>query len=199
MKRSRLLLAVLLSLALASQLVAAMSDSSALKNAKALWGPLAMIASIRDTTASNWTRLIGLKTNTCASTFTILGSGFNTWDAAFNDYMANVPPIAGPYAQNLTLVRQAWDNVAVTGAQFYVDDSAVGPSNIPAPQQAITWSTVLNTTTVLNGLHVVCFQAWDAAGNFALTEAQLFRVDQASGMPGQTLAAKAPVQGTTLR
>lgn len=177
---------------------AAMTDSKAMTEARKLWGPLAMISSVRDVTAANWTRQIGIKSETCANKFTVFGTGFNTWDAAFANHAANPPNVAGPFSGNVTMEQEAFDNIAIIGAQFYADDKPIGLSVVALPQQTVIWNAVLDTTMLTPGLHVRCFQAWDAAGNYGFSQARLFSVDQAAPPSTTPWRLQPPVLGTTI-
>jgi len=159
-------------------LYAAMSDSTALKQARVLWGNLASIGQLRDSTASNWTKQIGVKSPGCIRPFTVLGSGFNTWENAFADYAAHPVPMAGPFKGTVNFKASAWDNVAITKFDFIIDGASLNAVITLSPQPQWDVSVPVNTTLLANGLHLACIRAEDAAGNVGLSAARLFNVDQ---------------------
>jgi hypothetical protein len=185
MKRLLILLSLLL---LSPPLLAmfAMSDAAALKRARELWGDVAMIGTARDIFASNWYKQVGYKSPGCYNEFTILGSGFNTWDVAFDDASTKPPvTIAGPFKGNLTITAEAFDNQGVTGFQYFVD--GVGQPAVTfapdPPQLKVQVNLTINTTTLNKGNHVLCARATDAAGNTGRSpNGWLFSVDQATGV-----------------
>lgn len=158
---------------------AAMSDSTALRQAKTLWGNLGAIGTIRDQTATNWTKQVGVKSIGCLQPFTVLGSGFNTWDNAYADAAAHPVSIAGPLKGTVNFLSNAWDNVAVTKFDFIIDGVPLNAVITLPPQQDWDVSVPVNTSLLSNALHVVCVRAEDAAGNVGLSAARLFYVDQA--------------------
>lgn len=160
-------------------LYAALSDAAAMKQARSLWGNLAAIGTIRDYTATNWTRQIGVKSIGCIEPFTVLGSGFNTWDAAFADYAAHPVPMAGPFKGTVNFKASAWDNVAVTKFDFIIDGVPMNAVITLAPAPLWEVSVPVNTSLLANGLHLACIRAEDAAGNVGLSAARLFNTDQA--------------------
>ena len=163
----------------ASPLHAAMSDAQALKQARLLFGSQAEIATIRDVNAQNWTKQIGVKSVGCYQPFTVLGSGFNTWDAAFADYALHPVAMGGPFKGTVTFKSTAWDNVAVTKFDLIIDSERLNAvvTLPPAPQWDVSVPVI--TTLLSSGLHVVCKRAEDAAGNVGLSlKVWLFNVDQ---------------------
>jgi hypothetical protein len=76
-------------------------------------------------------------------------------------------PAAGAVvAGTMVLGAAASDNGAVAAVQFLVDGRAVGQQVASAPY-SYSW----NSTSVSNGTHSVQAQAWDTAGNTALSSA----------------------------
>lgn len=158
-------------------LFAALSDAAALNKARQLWGPLATISSIRNATASNWTKLVGIETKGCADAFTIIGTGFNTWDAAFDNAALYQPGIAGPFNGTITLQMYAWDMVGIARFNFIVDGIHLPDISQPAAPQMVATKT-FDTTTLTTGVHVLCGEAHDSWANRTRSPAYLFRVDQ---------------------
>lgn len=165
-------------------LYAALSDSAALSKARQMWGPLATISSIRNSNASNWTRQVGIESTNCQTPFTVFGSGFNTWDAAFADAALRPIPMSGPFKGTVQLQMDAWDDVGVTRFRFYIDGVQQPELTQPSKPQ-MTATQNFDTRTIANGIHVLCARAFDAGSNFGASRAFLFRVDQtiASGPP----------------
>ncbi len=176
MKRLWLLLVVWIGVI---PLYAAMSDANALKQARLLFGPQATIATIRDLNANNWTKQIGVKSLGCYQPFTVLGEGFNTWDAAFANYVLHPAPIGGPFRGTVNFKSMAWDNVAVTKFDLVIDSERLNAVVNLVPAQSWDVTIPVNTTLLMNGMHVVCKRAEDAAGNVGLSlKVWLFNVDQ---------------------
>lgn len=168
-------------------LYASMSDPSALKLAKTTWGDVAMIGQRRDMTASNWTKLVGYKSPMCVNDFTVVGSGFSTWDAAFADAQAHPAAVGGPFKGIVTVQVNAWDNVALSSVQFYIDGNAIAMAKTPQPPVSMlvaTWD--VDTTMLTNGYHVLCAQAVDTSMLTGKSyDGYLFKVDQTAGAAGQ--------------
>lgn len=73
-------------------------------------------------------------------------------------------PVGGSTVSGSTVITAtAADNVGVTGVQFLLDGSPLGPEDTVAPF-SIGW----NTTTTTNGTHQLSAQARDAAGNLGV-------------------------------
>lgn len=165
-------------------LYAAMSDANAMKNARMRWGDIAAIGTVRcqkerpGCTATNWTKQVGISSLNCTNAFTVLGSGFNTWDAAFADADAHPAPIAGPLKGTVNFRAKAFDDVAVVKLDFIIDSTPLNAAiqNAPGPQWDISFP--INTTLLAPGMHAVCATASDAAGNTGRSGALLFTVDQ---------------------
>lgn len=160
-------------------LYAAMSDAQALKQARLLFGPQAEIATVRDLNAQNWTKQIGVKSLGCFQPFTILGSGFNTWDAAFADYVLHPVAIGGPFKGTVNFKSSVWDDVAVTKFDLIIDSERLNAVITIPPAPRWDLAIPVNTTLLTNTMHVVCKRAEDAAGNVGLSlKVWLFNVDQ---------------------
>jgi glucose/arabinose dehydrogenase/PKD repeat protein len=61
---------------------------------------------------------------------------------------------------SITITADADDDVGVTGVQFFVDGSPIGPEDVAAPYAA-TWDTRIYT----NGAHTLTARARDTSGN----------------------------------
>lgn len=173
---------------------AAMSDLAALAKAQQTWGSQAMIGTGRFGTQSNWTKLVGFHSIGCQEAFTAVGSGFNTWEAAFLDSDAHPFPIAGPYKGTMTIKAQVWDNVAVSGAQFFIDSVSRPQLLPPTIAPYFIAEDPIDTTQLAPGIHVACVQAWDQEQNRGRSHAFLFRVDQTAGTAG-TFFVNEPLNG----
>src|SRR3970040_1736576 len=144
------LIGVLVFLALDMTLQAAMSDARAMSEAKKLFGPLAMIWQERNSTATNWTKLIGIESKRCATPAVTMGKGFNTWDAAFIDYNTHKfeRPIAGPFSGTIQLKASAFDNRGLKNYQWVVDGTDYGSLfNISGPEPIKEWLMELTVDT----------------------------------------------------
>lgn len=159
-------------------LYAAMSDATALKQAKMIFGNQAAIETVRDILASNWTKQIGVKSIGCANDFTAFGTGFNTWDAAFADWAVHPASISGPFKGTVNFKATAWDNNAVTKFDFIIDSGPLNSTISLTPAQSWSVSVPVSTTLLTTGVHVVCAYAQDAAGLVGRSAARLFSVDQ---------------------
>lgn len=166
----------------------AMSDAAALKKARDIWGDVAMIGTARDIVASNWYRQVGYKSPGCYNEFTIVGQGFNTWDAAFNDASTKPPvTIAGPFKGNLLITAEAFDNVGLIGFQYFIDGVGQPALTVPPdpPQPKLTVNLTVDTTTLNKGNHVLCARATDTSNNVGRSSnGWMFSVDQATGSSG---------------
>lgn len=184
----RVLRVAALALGAAIPLYAAMSDTSALKKAKATWGDVAMIGQKRNMVQSNWSKLVGFASPKCDQEFTVVGSGFNTWDAAFADADMHPAMIFGPFKQTITLRIQAWDNVSLKEVAFWIDGNSIAAPVTPAPGTTVQnidamWD--IDTTQLTNGYHVMCGQATDDTGLVGKSYiGAIFKVDQAQGVAG---------------
>ena len=76
----------------------------------------------------------------------------------------------------VTVTANASDNMTVAGVQFFLDGAALGAEDTAAPYSA-TW----NTTTALNGSHVLTARARDGAGNTTLSSAVTVTVANGPG------------------
>ncbi len=165
----------------------ALSDPSALKAAKARWGAAAMIGQKRGILDTYWTKTVGYASPHCTNTFTVVGTGLNTWDAAFVDADAHPAKLNGPYAGMLTIQIGAYDQVGVTSLQLFIDGNPaqmIHPSPI-VPNYTGSWN-VDTTTLITNEYHVVCAEGVNVAGLMGrLDDGALFKVDQSIGTSGQ--------------
>jgi hypothetical protein len=159
---------------------AAMSDASAEKQAQSRWGSQAMIGTKRDLVQSNWSKLVGVKSVSCQGEFTVLGSGFNTWEQAFADADMHPVTVAGPFAGTITLRVQAWDNMGIVAGQFTIDGVNQAQVMITENPNALIDQS-FDTRTVPDGMHVLCARAWDRDDNVAKSTAFLFTVAQSTG------------------
>lgn len=182
-------------LAIALPAWAAMTDPAAIKLARTTWGSQAMIGTARDITASNWTRLVGFRSGGCQQSFTAVGTGFNTWDAAFADAAAHPFPVKGPFRGTVTIMAQIWDNVAVTGAQFFIDSVARPQLLPPTISPYFIAQEDIDLSTTAPGLHVLCVRAWDADNSQGRSHAFLFMVDPIAGAAGATFFLNEKTQG----
>ncbi len=176
------LLSLSVVIALVIPLYAAMSLAGAKAKAVSLWGPAGMIGDEQYSTANDYTRQVGVHSGGCARTFTVLGSGFSTWDAAFADYGARLATgkvlIGGPLKGIVLLKVEAWDDVGVAGFQYFVDSKPWGPELVLPVAPRWNSTTGLDTSQLANGFHVLCSQARDEQGNIGYSEVWLFRTDQ---------------------
>lgn len=161
---------------------AALKDEEALKKAKALWGSQGWIGSGYADEKGNWDRYVGFKSEGCNLPFTILGTGFNTWDAAFVDADLNPPSIGGPFKGTVKLQVDTWDSAGVTVSQVYIDSKKFGPETLHY-QTAITpflkVDVPINTANLANGTHVICLRVWNQRDMTISSSAFLFKTDQA--------------------
>lgn len=68
----------------------------------------------------------------------------------------------------LKLMATATDNIGVTGVTFFVDNIAVG-SGTTGTGSTTSYTTLLDSTTLANGVHTVFARAVDAANNSGST------------------------------
>lgn len=167
----------ILVLLLPSILLAAMSDSKAMTEAKKIFGPMANIAQVRGPVDTYWTKQIGVQSKGCNKDFTAIGEGSNTWEAAF----AAIPPgvVKGPYSGKVQLISIAWDDTGVTGFQWIIDGANLGLeiTKDPVPLMLnvnVEWDTASGP----QGVHVLCAWAKDAAGNIGRSKAIVVLLDQ---------------------
>src|SRR5205823_3484129 len=98
--------------------------------------------------------------------------------------VAVTAPLAGSTVSGtVTVSASASDNVGVSGVQFFVDGTAVGPLDTAAPY-SYSW----NTTTLSNGTHVLSAKATDAAGNATTSAAVTVTVSNAVANSGLVAA-----------
>ena len=160
-----------------------MSKTKAILEAHKIWGPFSHVQQGLSWGDGNDTFDIGFNSKGCAVDFTIMGTGVNSWDAAF----AALPPgkgisptpITGMMTFNLStaeLVTEPATATVVPGAyaatsvQFLLDGQPYG-SRVPitvdntTTPPTISAPSVIDTTMTPDGMHVIC--------------AQLFHVDLA--------------------
>lgn len=167
---------------------AAMSDSKAMSEAKKLWGNQATIAQERSFTDSNWNRYIGIKSPQCISSMLRLGSGFNTWDAAFAEYEANKDSRKpfGPLKGTVELQIDIYDNKSVVSAEIFIDGTRFASKTFEqSPDYYYAQGEIkmtLDTNLLSPGYHVICAKGKDAAGNEGAAPGVLFLVDQTASV-----------------
>ncbi len=176
---------------------AALSDTSAIKAAKARWGAVAMIGQTRcavessQCSATYWLKKVGFFAPRCVNDFSVVGKGLNTWDAALADADAHPAIVNGPYAGMLTIQVGAYDVAGVTSLELFIDGNPaqiIYPSPI-LPSYTGSWN-VDTTTLTTNEFHVVCAEGTNSAGlTGKLDNGVLFKVNQATGQTGQTWLA----------
>lgn len=175
--RTRWILGVVSILWASLTLLAAMSDPKALSETKRLFGSMGGIATVRAQGDTYWTKQVGVYSPGCRNDFQVLGSGLNTWEAAF--FAVPADTIKGPFSGDILLKNYAWDNVGVTGWQWLVDGKALGPELVyPAGQQGVQVQLLWQTATGPQGLHTICGFAKDEAGNIGRTRAWVVLLDQ---------------------
>lgn len=176
--------AAILILTWSAYLLAAMSNEKALAEAKRLFGPQGNIAQRRGPLDTYWTKQVGVIGPGCAGTsakvpapFFPLGEGPNLWEAAFFNVPTGV--VVGPFSGMVTLESIAWDDVGVTGFQWIIDGTPLGPEiqreSIPGHIDiALEWDTKSGP----QGIHVLCSAARDAAGNVGRSRPTMILLDQ---------------------
>jgi hypothetical protein len=178
----RLIYALVLSCLMTTLLYGAMSDSKAATEAFKLWGPISYIGHGRQWGDSNWTKQIGFLSPGCREEVTILGKGYNTWDAAF----AALPVdkgITGPFAGKASLQLYApvdYESGVITGVQWFVNNVQTGPLfeiTTAGPVWVIyNW----DISTVSDGLYVVCAAMFHIDCNYGMSNASLVRIKNAA-------------------
>jgi hypothetical protein len=174
------LFVVVLVLALNVPIFAALSDSGALKKAIGMFGDTTRIGTVRNRTASNWTKQIGIETIGCDHDFAVLGQGFNTWDAAFADYDAKVtagmPPIKnhfqGTASYTPTVNPTGFLNASTITVKVLLDGIPYGPDL--AINNGIVDPLNFDVTPLTKGAHAFCFQIHDSVGHTSLSPAWMF-------------------------
>lgn len=117
-------------------------------------------------------------------------------DLTFTTAADTTPPtvsITAPAANatlsgTVSLVASAADDVAVASVQFKVDNANTGAAITAAP-----YSFLLNTTTLLDGNHIITAVATDTSGNTATSVAVAVKVNNA--VPAPSIASLNPVTG----
>ena len=100
---------------------------------------------------------------------------------------ANGATVAG----TVTVSAVASDDRGVAGVQFFLDGSPLGAEDTLSP-----YSFQWNTTTVLNGVHILEAKARDAAGNIAFSSHVTVTVNNDATPP--TVTVTAPADGATV-
>lgn len=171
---------LLLILSFEQTVFAALSDSAALKKAALLFGNTVRIGTVRNRTASNWTKQIGIETIGCDHDFTVLGEGFNTWDAAFADYDAKVaartPPIKNHFTDPVNiaplLTPPGFANPTPINVDVLLDGMPYGPQLTIT--NGILSPLMFDPATMTKGAHVFCFQIHDDTGRVNRSPAWMF-------------------------
>ncbi len=159
-------------------LYAAMSDSKAMTTAHNYWGSAAMIAKVRTYGDSNWTAEVGFASPGCSVPFSVVGSGPNTWDAAF----ASIPlgtEIGARLSGVVPFMFQTGEVIGeVASFQFKLDNVKIGPPLV-APHAA-PWEATLSfdTSTVPDGFHVICGTTTRPDGGTSESHAAMIVVKQ---------------------
>lgn len=171
--------AMALSLLLPLEVLAAMSDAKAISEAVRLFGPMGGIQTQRAQGATYWTKSVGVYSPECQEPFTTLGSGLNTWEAAFAAVRPDV--IKRTVSGDVQLKANLWDNTGVKKFQWVLDGRPLGAAiefSEPYPVSAEV-GALFQTTTVAKGTHVLCGYATRAVGDVERLPAFVFNVDQA--------------------
>ena len=170
---------ILMLFILVMPLQGAMTTSAAKKTARDLWGPYGGVASIERYNQSQ-IKQVGIYSPGCATNFVVFGEGISDFSLAFQAAAANPPKIHGPYRGIINLKADARDNIGVTEFEWFIDSyiQIKIPTN---PQPKVEILTPFDTRTLSNGLHYICKIARDATGNYGISNAVLFRVDQIAG------------------
>ncbi len=167
-------------------LYASMSDPAARRKAIGLWGKSAMIGPVLTADASNWDRWVGINTAGCQADFTVLGKGFNTWDAAFDDYDAKIasgkitiPNVTGmihfPYIPLLNPVGYT--------VQWIVDGAPYGTAHIIPIGETGTSIMDVNTDMLTPGFHSACVSVSTGISDSEGSRPLLFNVVRAAARP----------------
>jgi hypothetical protein len=172
--------------ALAFRSDAAMSESRALADARTLYGLKAGTGHARAYGDTYETKMILVYSPACRETWTALGRGLNTWEAAFAAVPADI--VIGPVSGTVSLEHKAYDNTGIVGFQWKLDGVSLGAEIAYSPSLSevspvLSW----NTASTSNGVHVLCAQARDAAGNVEKSRAILVQTNQAEASITDTL------------
>lgn len=150
-------------------LYAAISDSKAITEAHKIWGDFSRVAQARTWGDTNWTKQVGYISPGCESDFTIVGSGNNTWDAAFAslpadkgvtgtykgilDFKVESPGVSVPPAISTQNIQGI-----VTAVQVSVDGKLIIPPSPTGAPELTNWAVnvIWDSTKVPDGFHVVC-------------------------------------------
>lgn len=168
----------------------AMSDSQAAVAAHNIWGDKSVIAfSPRGWTDVQWSKDVGFASPGCKENFTVVGHGYNTWEAAFAAAPAG-NGITGPVKGIHTLKADSPGITTpaplssepvpgvVTGIQFIVDGQPLGAKLVT--NGVLPWHVQIDwdTTKVADGIHSVCAQLTRADGSSVLTRGAAIMVKQ---------------------
>ncbi len=172
---------------------AAMSDSKAATEAFKIWGSQSVTARNHPWLKTSETKQIGYLSPGCRKDPTYVGEGVNTWDAAF----AALPPnkgITGTYSGKVILHSETpappndgGTHTEIAGAlsafsiQFLVDNKHAGevtPLVYNADRTGWSVDVPWDSTTVVDGLHVLCGILLHVDGAQSPTDATMIVVKQ---------------------
>lgn len=111
-------------------------------------------------------------------------------DAAPPTVAVTAPGSGNTVKGSVTVSASATDNVSVVGVQFRLDGATLG-AELTAPPYTVTW----NTTSTLDGSHVLTAVARDAAGNRATSAGVSVSVKNATS----TDTTAPTISGVTLK
>lgn len=155
-----------------------MTDLKARSEAFKLWGVHSYISQEWKWSEFDWIKKIGFLSPGCKDEFTVLGSGKETWDAAFEALPVN-RGISGPFAIQALLQLYAPQEVEsglITGVQWYADNVAISPLITIDPTQSPWIIHTWDIPTVPDGLHIVCAKMIHADGNYRMSNAILVSI-----------------------
>jgi hypothetical protein len=115
-----------------------------------------------------------------------------TADATPPTVAVTAPGSGNTVKGSVTVSASAADNVGVVGVQFRLDGATFG-AELTAPPYTLTW----NTTSALDGSHVLTAVARDAAGNRATSAGVSVSVQNAAPSGGTDTTAPT-ISGVTL-
>src|SRR2546425_565089 len=102
------------------------------------------------------------------------------------------PPAGASVAGTIAVAASATDNVGVVGVQFRLDGANLGGEATVAPY-SVSW----NTTTALNGTHILTAVARDAAGNSTASAGVSVTVVNGDATP-PLVSITSPLNGATV-
>jgi hypothetical protein len=138
--------------------------------------------------ASNWMRDVGYASPKCVNEFTVTGSAFNTWTAAFAASDAANIAAAGPFKATVTINITVYSPTPITAVNGFIDGVQVGSQTPPANTLNTVISFPVDTTTLTNDFHAFCAQANNAQGLGKTFTGALFAVNQTTGTGSATWA-----------